>query len=55
MVSDPLRRIGKLTVTVHMPKGLPEDRRKILEDAAVNCPVVKTLNAGVQIPTKFLY
>lgn len=55
MVSDPERRIGKIYVTLEMPKHLTPDQRTILERAAHACPVVKSLNPAIEIPTKFNY
>mgnify|MGYP001588812177 CR=1 FL=1 len=55
MVSDPERRIGKIHVSIKMPAGLKPDERTILERAAHACPVVKSLNPAIEIPTKFNY
>ena len=55
MVSDPERRIGKINVTLEMPKGLIPDQRTMLERAAHACPVVKSLNPAIEVPTKFNY
>lgn len=50
MVSQPTRRIGKLTVTVHMPRRLGDEDRQRLENAARTCPVHKSLHPDVIIP-----
>ena len=55
MVQDPERRIGKLTVTVTMPKGIALPQRPLLEKAALTCPVFKSLNPAIEIPAKFIY
>jgi putative redox protein len=53
MVSQPFRRIGKLTVTIHMPKRLSDDDRRRLESAGHACPVHKSLHPDVQAPITF--
>lgn len=53
MVADPLRRIGRLTVTIHVPHDLNEDDRRRLEHAAHSCPVHKSLGAEVEQPVTF--
>ncbi len=55
MVALPVRRIGTITVNVHMPKGLTNEQRAILEQAAHTCPVHKSLSPEVQTPIKFHY
>ena len=55
MVTDPERRIGKIHITVEMPRGLGPEHRAVLERAAHACPVVKSLNPAIEIPTKFNY
>ena len=53
MVQQPVRRIGTLSVTIHVPKDLGEEDRKRLENAAVTCPVHKSLHPDVQKPITF--
>ena len=55
MVTAPVRRIGAIQVTVHMPPGIPEDKRSMLEAAAHSCPVHKSLHPNVQTPVQFIY
>ena len=55
MTPAPDRRIGKLTVTIEMPKGLPKEKRALLEKTALTCPVYKSLNPSIEIPVKFNY
>jgi putative redox protein len=50
MVATPLRRIGKLTVELRFPASTPVELRKQLEEAALTCPVHKSLHPDVQIP-----
>jgi len=53
MVTAPIRRIGQLTVTIHVPHDLAEDDRKRLEHAAHSCPVHKSMHPDVQMPVTF--
>ena len=55
MVADPLRRVGRLTVRFDLPAALSADERKILENAALTCPVHRSLRADVDIPVEFRY
>ena len=55
MITSPIRRIGSVSVTVHMAPGIPEDKRVMLEAAAHNCPVHKSLHPEVQTPIQFIY
>lgn len=55
MVAVPSRRIGKLTVTLNMPKGITANHRPILERTALTCPVHKSLHPDVEIPVTFQY
>lgn len=55
MVQLPVRRIGKLSVQIHVPRDLsPEDRQR-LEQAAHACPVCKSLHPDVQTPVTFTW
>jgi putative redox protein len=53
MVLAPVRRIGRLSVTFQMPRGLTRDQRQQLENAAKACPVCKTLGPEVETPVSF--
>ena len=53
MVTAPLRRVGRLTVTIHVPHDLGEDDRRRLEHAAHSCPVHKSLHPDVEQPVTF--
>ena len=46
MIADPLRRIGEIKVDCHFPEGVGYDakQRKILETAAITCPVFLSLH-----------
>jgi putative redox protein len=55
MVQDPVRRIGKLTVEMQVANGasLKEPARKMLQQAAHTCPVLKSLHPDIQVPVTF--
>jgi putative redox protein len=48
MISEPVRRIRKLTVEIVGPPHMNEEQRLMLEKAAVTCPVSKSLHPDVQ-------
>jgi putative redox protein len=50
MVSDPVRRIGKLLVSIKMPAGVEQKYRAALERAGHTCPVHKSLHPDVEAP-----
>jgi putative redox protein len=53
MVATPTRRIGRLELTVRMPKELDERARQTLERTAHTCPVHQSLAAAVEVPMRF--
>jgi putative redox protein len=55
MVTSPIRRIGRLPVTVRMPKKLSEEEQRRLENAAHTCPVHKSLHPDVEAPITFTW
>lgn len=57
MVADPVRRIGKLTVTITMPPGaaLTESDRAKLRRAADTCPVKQSLHPETKVETQFVF
>lgn len=55
MYADP-RRIGEIHVTVTFPKGEYTDReKKIYENAALTCPVAKSLHPDLKQEIKFIW
>lgn len=52
-MTPPPRRIGTLRVVLHMPAGIAETHRRALEDAAMKCPVHKSLHTDISIPVTF--
>jgi hypothetical protein len=55
MVAAPLRRIGRLPVTITMPAGLPKEARPALERVALQCPVHQSVNQDIERPMTFVY
>lgn len=54
MRSEP-RRIGKLTLALHLPASLSREQRQKLELAARACPVHQSLHPDVSVDAQFLY
>ena len=55
MVTAPARRIGRLGVQITVPTKLsPEDEHRV-RNAALSCPVHKSLHPDVQIPVTFFW
>jgi uncharacterized OsmC-like protein len=54
MVSDP-RRVGRLPLTITMPRGLSAEQRGRLERIARSCPVDRSLGAEVEREMQFVY
>ena len=42
------RRIAKIRVHVHMPKGIPSEYHAILEEVANTCPVIYSLHPDIE-------
>ncbi len=55
MIADPDRRIAKIGIVFQMPSGIDPSKRPILEQAARNCPVNKSLGSNVLTPVEFRY
>jgi putative redox protein len=55
MVATPMRRIGKLGVKISVPTKLTAEQRQKLEQAALTCPVHKSLHPDVQLPVEFVW
>ncbi|MCZ6598683.1 MAG: OsmC family protein [Planctomycetota bacterium] len=53
MIADPQRRIAKLDVVIRIPLELDERARTVLEQAALSCPVHRSLLPGTEIPVRF--
>ena len=55
MATDPVRRIGRLPVTIYVPATLDAESRIVLERAAHTCPVHKSLHPDIEKPIHFVY
>ena len=55
MATSPVRRIGKMAVTIYMASGINRSKRSILDQAAQMCPVYKSIHPSVSMPVKFIY
>lgn len=55
MVAVPTRKIGKLTVQITVPVKVTDEQKQKLEQAALTCPVHKSLHPDVQIPVQFIW
>ena len=55
MVADPLRRVARLVVEIHMPTAVEAAQRTILENAAHTCPVERSLNPDTKVDMTFTY
>ena len=53
MVTEPVRRIGKLAVTIVVPRVKDKKDQKLLEKAALTCPVNRSLHPEIDIPVVF--
>jgi putative redox protein len=49
------RRIGSLSLALHLPARLPEAERQKLEAAARACPVHESLHPDISVGLEFLY
>lgn len=53
MLSEP-RRIGKIEVTLNIPKiGLDDNTKMIMQKIGDNCPVMKSLHPDLQVVTTY--
>ena len=57
MTKEPVRRIGKLEITVIMPEGvkIPEEYRARIERAAGKCPAKNSLHPDIPVDIRFIY
>lgn len=49
------RKISRLSVDLHLPRGLTEEQRGLMERTAHTCPVHRTLQEGAEIDVTFHY
>lgn len=55
MAAVPMRKIGKLGVKIKVPAKVTAEQKQKLEQAALTCPVHKSLHPDVQIPVEFVW
>lgn len=55
MVSSPVRRIGKLTVNINVPTKMTAEQQQKLRNAAMTCPVHKSIHPDVEMPIEFTF
>ena len=53
MVADPMRRIAALTAVISVPRPLNPQQKLLLERAAADCPVNKSLDSRIDRPIRF--
>ena len=53
MVSDPVRRVGRLVLHFELPAGFASDARETLEQAARTCPVKQSLHPEIETELVF--
>jgi len=54
-MTPPPRRIGELALVIDMPREVRPEHRARLEEAALTCPVVRSLHPDVKVPIQFRY
>ena len=52
MLSDP-RRVGKIEVTLHLPKLREEKDRMLLEKIGDGCPVMRSIHPDLQVVAEY--
>ncbi len=55
IMADAPRRVGEIQITIKMTGDYTDEQRSILEAAALNCPVAKSLSSEVKQVVKFEY
>jgi len=53
MITQPVRRIGRLAVHFKIPAKVTPEQRQMLENAAHTCPVHKSVHPDIEIPVTF--
>lgn len=55
MATAPVRRIGRLPVTIAFARNFGAEQKKLLETAALTCPVHKSLHPDIESKVTFQY
>ena len=53
MITQPVRRIGRLPVHFKLPVRMTAEQKQMLENAARTCPVHKSVHPDIEIPLTF--
>lgn len=53
MTAAPPRRIARLACTINVPGNFTEEQKQKLQNAALTCPVHKSLHPDVEKPVEF--
>jgi putative redox protein len=55
MVTSPFRQVGVLTVEITVPRPTTDEQQQKLRDAALGCPVKRSLHPDVEMPVTFKF
>jgi putative redox protein len=50
MVADPIRRVGRLVVDIHIPIELSDKDLTVVENTVTTCPVKMSISDRIQVP-----
>ncbi|MBN9400445.1 MAG: OsmC family protein ['Candidatus Kapabacteria' thiocyanatum] len=53
MIADPLRRVGRLVVDIHLNRAFDDKEMKILTNAVTTCPVKLSISDRIEVPVTF--
>lgn len=53
MIADPLRRVGRLVVDIHLNRTFDDKEMKILTNAVTTCPVKLSISDRIEVPVTF--
>ncbi len=54
MTANPLRRVGKLSVTITLPRAMDDKDMKILTNHVTSCPVRLSISDSIEVPITFV-
>ncbi len=54
MVADPLRRVGKLAVTIYLPVVATDEMMRSLMNAVTTCPVKLSISERIDVPVEII-
>ena len=53
MIADPMRRVGRIVVDIHLPRAFDDKEMRVLTNAVTTCPVKLSLSDLVEVPITF--